>query len=67
MSELQKEICKYMIAKKNGHLYNMAYLTEEMADVKIMLEQMELFLGVEENIKYWMEFKINRLDEGLKG
>lgn len=41
LSELQKELCKHSLGQGN-----LEHITEEIADVEIMLEQMKRGLGV---------------------
>jgi len=41
LSELQKELCKYSLGQGN-----LEHITEEIADVEIMLEQMKRGLGI---------------------
>jgi NTP pyrophosphatase (non-canonical NTP hydrolase) len=53
MSELIQALCKH----KRGRPHN---ITEEIADVKIMLQQLELIFPITE-IKYWEELKLNRM------
>ncbi|MBO7275257.1 MAG: hypothetical protein J6V15_02670 [Clostridia bacterium] len=60
MSELQKELCKRARGKKNT-----VEIAEEIADVKIMLEQMILLHDCEIFVQYWHEFKTRRLQELL--
>ena len=56
MSELQKELCKFLRGK--GKINN---ICEEIADVYIMLEQLKLYFEInEEDIDEIMQFKINR-------
>lgn len=54
MSELQKELCKKLLGKSN--IYS---LTEEIADVQIMLDQLKLIVGDTE-LKTIMQSKIDR-------
>lgn len=56
MSELTKEICKHY----RGEL-NRDAISEEMADVYIMLEQMMMIFGNEEDVARWMDTKVDRL------
>lgn len=62
MSELMKEICKF----KRGN-DNCSCIVEEIADVYIMMRQLEIMLGIEkEDIDQAKEFKIERLEERLE-
>jgi len=41
LSELQKELCKYILGQGN-----LEHITEEIANVEIMLDQMKMGLGI---------------------
>ena len=62
MSELTKEICKYKRLPSN---YDK--LADEIADVKIMIEQLEYIFGVsnevEERINYKLDRQLRRIDQ----
>ena len=58
LSELQKEICKLLRGKGIA-----AHLAEEIADATIMLEQLRLFLDVNDEVCRQMDAKVNRLAE----
>ena len=61
MSELTKELCKNL----RGH-YNLDKIYEEMADVYIMLAQMQILLQMEvEGLEYMINKKIERTKERL--
>ena len=62
LSEAQKELCKYM--RGDG---NPAHIAEEIADATIMLEQMRIVLGINEYVSYWIDKKVQRLADRLKG
>ena len=63
MSELQKELCKFKRGKSN-----ISNIAEEIADVKIMLEQMELAFDIKDKVKFQKDLKIKRrLEERIKG
>lgn len=60
-SELQKEICKDMRGANNREA-----IIEETADVLIMIEQLKIMHHItDEELEEVIEFKLNRLDEGL--
>lgn len=59
MSELTKAILKY---RRNPEIRKVNEILSEMADVKIMLKQMELMFG---DCSAQEAFKINRLRERL--
>lgn len=61
MSELQKELCKFKRGKSN-----ISNIAEEIADVKIMLEQMELAFFIKDKVKSQKDLKIKRLEERIK-
>lgn len=58
LTELQQAICKY----KRGEEHN---VEEEIADVKIMIEQLETIFN-KDKIRRWRNKKIERLDRKLK-
>ena len=62
LSECQKEICKAL----RGNI-NEDHLAEEIADAMIMLEQMQMYFGLNEKVEHHMENKIVRLDRKLRG
>jgi len=56
MSELTKELCKYF---RYGN--NEKEIAEEIADVKIMLTQLEMIFDVDLKMSWVIEEKISRL------
>ena len=61
LSELQKELCKYLRGKLDG-----CNLVEEIADVQIMLEQMIMLFGIEKSaIDFIINQKLQRTKERL--
>ena len=60
LAELQKELCRFLI--DDG---NMAHITEEMADVEIMIEQLELIFENKKAVKVVKKSKIQRLSDRL--
>lgn len=61
MSELQKELCKYL--RGRGSQENIA---EEIADVEIMMEQMKMLFNCETVVLQVREKKIKRLKERME-
>lgn len=61
MSELTKEICKNFRGKPN-----IDRIAEEIADVKIMLEQLEIIYDCVDKVIEWQDFKLRRLDKMIK-
>lgn len=63
MSELTKEICKYRRGEDN-----LEKLVDEIADVKIMVEQMEYLFGVSKDVDLRISYKcqrqMRRIDQG---
>ena len=57
LSELQKAVCKYL---KNPDLNEINNLTEEMADVQVMLDQLKIIFDNEKEVECNIEFKIKR-------
>ena len=62
MSELQKELCKYLRGK-----YSPANIAEEIADVEIMLEQMMMLFCCADDVRDWRRRKVARLKKRLDG
>lgn len=60
MSELQKELCKYLRGK-----YSPANIAEEIADVEIMLEQMKMLFCCTDDVRNERRRKVERLKERL--
>ncbi len=60
MAELQKELCKHLrgFCPKTD-------IAEEVADVQIMLEQIELYFNISEEIKEYRQKKLIRLEKRL--
>ena len=67
MSELQKELCKFICACITDAEIDLDTIIDETADVQIMLEQIQMIFGIDECVEKRMEYKINRLNERLKG
>ena len=62
MSELTKELCKNMRGFENEDM-----ITEELADVYIMLENVKIICGIKDkDIQREVNFKLNRLEERMK-
>lgn len=62
MSELLKEICKFMRGKENQ-----LQIADEMADVLIMLEQLKIICGVQMDlIRERIDYKVDRLRKRLE-
>lgn len=60
MAELQKELCKSLRGKnKRG------YIAEEIADVRIMLDQMVILHDCAEDVNVWRKVKLGRLEKRL--
>lgn len=62
LSEAQKEICKFL--RDKGDL---EHLAEEVADATIMLEQIRVIFGINERVNAWIDKKVQRLAERVKG
>lgn len=58
LSELQKELCKYLRGKNNT-----LEISEEMADVKIMFEQLEFIFSNKTLVEEIINKKIERTEE----
>ena len=61
LSELQKEICKCLRGSDN-----LDALSEEMADVEIMLAQLRMMFGNGESVEAWKARKLERLDGRIR-
>ncbi|MBO7733438.1 MAG: hypothetical protein J6S67_12815 [Methanobrevibacter sp.] len=55
MSELTKEICKYIRGNDNE-----IDIAEEVADVKIMIEQIVYLFGIDDKVNKQVDYKLNR-------
>ena len=60
MSELQKELCKYLRGK-----YSPENIAEEIADVEIMLEQMKMLFFCADDVRNERRRKVERLKDRL--
>lgn len=61
LSELQKELCKYL--RGNGNIEN---ITEELADVWIMINQMQMLFNIDSyDLEAKMDEKILRTKERM--
>lgn len=60
MAELQKELCKWALGADNGK-----HVQEEIADVIIMMEQMQMLFDVDGEIKKMIAYKVERLERRL--
>lgn len=60
VSELQKELCKYLRGKCAP-----ASVAEEIADVEIMLKQMKMLFGCTDDVRNERRRKVERLKERL--
>jgi hypothetical protein len=65
LSECQKEICKILRGKTD--LNDLRNLAEEVADATIMLEQIRLMFNINDCVCKFMDEKIKRLDDRMKG
>lgn len=64
MSELQKELCKFLRGKDDGK--TIAHIAEEIADVEIMLDQMILLFDIADYVADFRESKVLRLADRLR-
>lgn len=60
MSELQKELCKYLRGRGSFE-----HIAEEIADVEIMLEQMKMLFCCADDVRNERRRKVERLKERL--
>ena len=61
MSELTKELCKVSRGEENA-----AHIAEEIADVRIMLDQMEILFDCREQVEVIGSGKLERLRKRLE-
>lgn len=61
MSELTKELCKYLDIKPD-----VDHIAEEIADVEITIAQLKVILHCEEQVEDWRLKKVERLEERIK-
>jgi len=59
-SELQKELCKYLLNHNDAS--KISSISEEIADCKIMIEQLELMLGVSKMVDHYRKEKLKRIE-----
>lgn len=62
MAELQKELCKNWRGRDN-----IEQIADEVADVEIMLAQLELIYDISERVRQHKAFKLMRLRKRLEG
>lgn len=62
LSEAQKEICKQL--RDEG---NLEHLAEEVADATIVLEQLRVMFNINESVCRYMDEKVQRLADRVKG
>lgn len=64
LSELQKEICK--VARKDVCVWDIDALTEEMADVRLMLFELQVMFQIKTTeLDAIEQMKLNRLEERI--
>lgn len=61
MSELIKELCKSFRGADN-----LDHIAEEIADVSIMLEQLQIIFDCSAKVSSWRFFKVDRLADRIK-
>lgn len=62
LSELQKELTKYLRNKGN-----LDHIAEEIADVEIMVKQIKMYFCIKnDTVQEWKDYKIGRLDMQMK-
>lgn len=63
LSELQKAVIKQI---RKPCLENVRNIAEEIADVYIMLKQLEIMYGIKPEIQRNIDYKVKRLSERVK-
>lgn len=66
MSELTKEVCKIKRNEEGSEYGSLDALSEEMADVIIMLEQLKIIFSNRLKVEEWVEKKMTRLANLVK-
>jgi len=61
LSELAKEICKYL--RDIGDTSNIA---EEVADVEIICDELRFIFKFDDEVNHWKKYKLKRLEKRLK-
>jgi predicted small metal-binding protein len=61
LAELQKEICKHI----RNRFSNIEKIAEETADAKIMIEQIEWFFNIKNEVEKIKEKKLERLQNRI--
>jgi NTP pyrophosphatase (non-canonical NTP hydrolase) len=64
MSELQKALCKFERKQTNENINSIA---EEIADVEIMIKQLKIMFGIDDQVEEIKDYKIKRLENRVKG
>lgn len=65
LSELQKEICKFI--RKDRRAWDVDRLVEEMADVRLMMFQLQIIFGIEtKELQVMEDIKLKRLWERMQ-
>ena len=62
LSELQKEICKILREKDKSRI-GLNSLIEEIADVKVMIEQLEFIFNCKDDVEFMMNQKLERTNK----
>ncbi len=62
MAELTKAICK---VKRKAGMHTIEAVTEEIADVEIMLEQLKIMFDCHDRVADWKAAKLDRLQNIL--
>lgn len=62
LSELQKELCKYLLDNAHGDML----IAEEIADVEIMTEQLKSVFQIHDHVEKIKHEKLLKLKERIK-
>lgn len=60
LSELQKELCKYLLNHNDAAM--LSKISEEIADCKIMIEQLELMFSISKLVDHYRKEKLKRIE-----
>ena len=75
MSELSKELCKLLCELEDCRMFGFTmqrnaelddHIAEEMADVMIMVTQLEMIFKNTGAVRKWIDIKTNRLAESIR-
>ena len=60
-SELQKALCKYLLEYREDHQTAIPEIIEEIADVSLMLDQLQVAFGIAKHVQQIKTEKLERI------